>query len=87
MPAGPSRFSAPAALARGSREAEVRDAAADLDTRKHVPSEQASIRLFVTGGTFDKDYDEIHGTLHFGDTHLPEMLQMARSKLDVRVRP
>lgn len=44
------------------------------------------IRLFVTGGTFDKEYDEIHGTLEFRDTHLPEMLAMARSRLDVRVR-
>ena len=44
------------------------------------------IRLFVTGGTFDKEYDEIHGSLEFRDTHLPEMLQMARSRLDVRVR-
>jgi L-asparaginase len=44
------------------------------------------IRLFVTGGTFDKEYDEIHGTLEFRDTHLPEMLGMARSRLDVRVR-
>jgi len=40
----------------------------------------------VTGGTFDKEYDEIHGTLEFRDTHLPEMLTMARSRLDVRVR-
>jgi L-asparaginase len=44
------------------------------------------IRLFVTGGTFDKDYDEIHGTLDFRDTHLPEMLEMGRSRLDVSVR-
>lgn len=44
------------------------------------------IRLFVTGGTFDKEYDEIHGTLDFRDTHLPEMLELARSRLDVRVR-
>ena len=33
-----------------------------------------SICLFVTGGTFDKEYDEIRGTLDFGDTHLPQML-------------
>ena len=46
----------------------------------------SSIRLFVTGGTFDKEYDEIHGTLDFRDTHLPQMLEMARSKLDVKVR-
>jgi len=44
------------------------------------------IRLFVTGGTFDKEYDEIHGTLDFRDTHLPEMLAMGRSRLDVKVR-
>lgn len=44
------------------------------------------IRLFVTGGTFDKEYDEIHGTLDFRDTHLPEMLALGRSRLDVKVR-
>jgi len=44
------------------------------------------IRLFVTGGTFDREYDEIHGRLEFRDTHLPEMLQLGRSRLDVRVR-
>lgn len=46
----------------------------------------AAIRLFVTGGTFDKEYDELHGTLDFRDTHLPQMLTMARSRLDVKVR-
>ena len=40
----------------------------------------------MTGGTFDKEYDEIHGTLDFRDTHLPQMLEMGRSRLDVRVR-
>jgi L-asparaginase len=45
-----------------------------------------AIRLFVTGGTFDKEYDEIDGRLEFRDTHLPQMLDMARSRLDVRVR-
>ncbi len=44
------------------------------------------IRLFVTGGTFDKEYDEIHGILEFRDTHLPQMLDLGRSRLDVRVR-
>lgn len=44
------------------------------------------IRLFVTGGTFDKEYDEIHGRLQFGDTHLPQMLEMGRCRLDVQVR-
>ena len=44
-----------------------------------------SIRLFVTGGTFDKEYDEIHGTLEFRDTHLPDMLALGRCRLDVGV--
>ncbi len=44
------------------------------------------IRVFVTGGTFDKEYDELHGRLFFKDTHLPEMLRTARCRVDVRVR-
>ena len=44
------------------------------------------IRIFVTGGTFDKTYDEIEGRLTFGDTHLPEMLRLGRSQVDVSVR-
>ena len=45
-----------------------------------------SVRIFVTGGTFDKEYDELRGTLFFKDTHLPEMLRLGRSRLDVSVR-
>ena len=44
------------------------------------------IRIFVTGGTFDKTYDELRGGLSFGDTHLPEMLRLGRSRVDVSVR-
>lgn len=44
------------------------------------------IRIFVTGGTFDKNYDEIHGRLAFGDTHLPEMLELGRSRVPVSIR-
>jgi L-asparaginase len=44
------------------------------------------IRIFVTGGTFDKTYDEIHGRLTFGDTRLPEMLRLGRSRVEVSVR-
>src|SRR3954466_14199119 len=44
------------------------------------------IRIFVTGGTFDKTYDEIGGRLSFGDTHLPEMLRLGRSRVAVSVR-
>jgi len=41
------------------------------------------IRIFVTGGTFDKEYDEVGGKLYFKDTHLPEMLGLGRSKLKI----
>jgi L-asparaginase len=42
--------------------------------------------IFVTGGTFDKTYDEIHGRLAFADTHLGEMLRLGRSRVDVSIR-
>jgi L-asparaginase len=45
-----------------------------------------SIRIFVTGGTFDKEYNEITGHLFFQDTHLPEMLKLGRSRLEVDIR-
>lgn len=44
------------------------------------------IRIFVTGGTFDKTYDEIEGSLAFGETHLPEMLRLGRCHVDVSIR-
>jgi L-asparaginase len=44
-----------------------------------------SVRVFVTGGTFDKEYDELTGTLHFNETHLAEMLQRGRCMIDVSV--
>ncbi|MBM3819695.1 MAG: asparaginase [Acidimicrobiia bacterium] len=44
------------------------------------------ICIFVTGGTFDKTYDEIHGRLSFGETHLPEMLRLGRSRVEVSIR-
>jgi L-asparaginase len=43
------------------------------------------LRVFVTGGTFDKTYDEIHGRLTFGDTHVPEMLRLGRSRVELTV--
>jgi L-asparaginase len=42
--------------------------------------------IFVTGGTFDKTYDEIRGQLSFRDTHLPEMLRLGRSRVEVSIR-
>ncbi len=45
-----------------------------------------SIRIFATGGTFDKEYDEIHGELYFKETHLPEILSTGRSTVAVDIR-
>jgi L-asparaginase len=45
-----------------------------------------AVKIFITGGTFDKEYDEITGKLFFKDTHMREMLELGRSKLDVNIR-
>ena len=44
-----------------------------------------NIRIFVTGGTFDKEYDEINGNLYFKKTHIREMLDLGRSKIDINI--
>ena len=44
-----------------------------------------TIRILVTGGTFDKEYDELTGRLFFRDTHVPEMLRLGRCRLDTSV--
>jgi len=45
-----------------------------------------AIRVFVTGGTFDKEYNMITGKLYFEDTHLLEMFERGRCTLDVHLR-
>jgi L-asparaginase len=45
-----------------------------------------TIRLLITGGTFDKEYNELNGALFFKDTHVPEILRLGRCHLDVDVR-
>jgi L-asparaginase len=45
-----------------------------------------NIRIFVTGGTFDKEYNEITGELYFQDSHLPEMLRLGRNLVEVDIR-
>jgi L-asparaginase len=44
------------------------------------------IRIFVTGGTFDKEYNELTGELFFKKTHLDDMLRLGRCRLDVNVQ-
>jgi len=43
------------------------------------------IKIFATGGTFDKEYNEINGKLFFKETHLSELLKLGRSQLNVKV--
>ena len=43
------------------------------------------IKIFVTGGTFDKDYDEKNGILYFKKTHMNEILALGRSKVEVNI--
>jgi L-asparaginase len=45
-----------------------------------------SIRIFITGGTFDKEYNELSGQLFFKDTHLNDLLEMGRNKVSVEIR-
>ena len=45
-----------------------------------------AIRILVTGGTFDKEYNERTGQLYFKDTHLGEMLRRGRSRVEVTIR-
>lgn len=45
-----------------------------------------TIRILVTGGTFDKEYNERTGQLFFKDTHIGEMLRLGRSRVEVTIR-
>lgn len=44
------------------------------------------IQIFITGGTFDKEYNFVDGKLFFKDTHLPEMLERGRCSLDIDIK-
>ncbi|MBK7098157.1 MAG: asparaginase [Sphingobacteriales bacterium] len=45
-----------------------------------------SIRIFITGGTFDKEYNMLNGELYFKDTHLHDLLEMGRNTVPVEIR-
>jgi len=45
-----------------------------------------AIRIFITGGTFDKEYNELNGQLFFKDTHMNELLEKGRSRVPVEIR-
>lgn len=44
------------------------------------------IQVFVTGGTFDKEYNYITGELYFKDTHLKEMFDRGRSEVEIDIK-
>lgn len=45
-----------------------------------------AIRILITGGTFDKEYNELTGELFFKDTHLPEMMRLGRCRVEADIR-
>lgn len=47
---------------------------------------ETKVQIFVTGGTFDKDYNYITGQLYFKDTHLHEMFKRGRCTLDIDIK-
>jgi len=45
-----------------------------------------AIRIFITGGTFDKEYNELNGELYFKNTHMQDLLAMGRCRLATEIR-
>ena len=45
-----------------------------------------AVRIFITGGTFDKEYNELTGQLFFNDTHMHDLLELGRCKVPVETR-
>lgn len=44
------------------------------------------IAILATGGTFDKEYNEIDGDLYFKKPHIQEMLSIGRCRLQTRLQ-
>jgi len=49
-------------------------------------SQDETIQIFITGGTFDKDYNFISGELYFKDTHLHDMMERGRCSLPTDIK-
>ena len=43
------------------------------------------IKIFATGGTFDKEFNELNGELYFKETNLFKLLELGRSQMDVKI--
>jgi len=46
---------------------------------------QSKIKIYITGGTFDKEYNELTGELYFKSSHMYELLELGRCRLDVDI--
>jgi len=44
-----------------------------------------TIKILITGGTCDKEYNLLTGELFFNSTHIPEMLKLGRARLDIEI--
>ena len=44
-----------------------------------------AIQIIITGGTFDKEYNELTGELFFKETHIHEMLKLGRNLTDTAI--
>lgn len=51
-----------------------------------MATDQTFIQIFITGGTFDKEYNFVTGQLYFKDTHLPKMLERGRCTLEIDIK-
>ena len=45
-----------------------------------------NIQVFITGGTFDKEYNELNSSLFFKETHMPELLKLGRCRMTVSIK-
>tara|TARA_B100000029_G_scaffold157808_1_gene153151 strand:- start:5612 stop:6124 length:513 start_codon:yes stop_codon:yes gene_type:complete len=43
------------------------------------------IKIYITGGTFDKEYNEIDGKLYFKNTHMYDLLSLGRCNINVDI--
>ncbi|HHH54120.1 MAG TPA: asparaginase [Bacteroidetes bacterium] len=44
------------------------------------------VQIFITGGTFDKEYNYITGQLYFKDTHMKQLLEQGRNNVPVDIK-
>ena len=50
-----------------------------------VDNKSKYIKIFATGGTFDKEFNEINGELYFQETNLFKLLELGRSQMNVKI--